>query len=504
MSIDRRSKAVGLSAVFVLSCAAADPPLLEDETRAVQQEPPAPPVPPVPQPIRIDPRRSLAITDQPILDRFPLERVMDQLIATSGVTGLTSRALFQQGWDIFNPAPGLGAGPHCDDTVNTELGPVLNGFPFTCRPAPAEGAQAACDPFAAGSPCAYIPIGLFMRFDLAPEDGRHCGEYRIVYAKASGRTNGFDRNLVIFEAAMRNPHVQQGLRGCRNLVDVWASLSEQDDLQARADLLEEIYFDGWHEFDPVVLWSNFGDNPLAAGQIRTNQFMQPDAPRVWSLRELKLRKLCTTSTPPTPPACTLQLAPVTDKVNPYGPLFSDAAPQPLGGDFQAELVDRVPSLAGASIGSIGLRVTDAFNSGQSQAAGAVNETQFAAHFAPVSTTASPFRLALEQKLAAIGSTLTPDEIVARVQAMSCAGCHRFSNNAPIGGSLAWPPSLGFTHVSERDVDLEVVDGVTRYKISIALTDFFLADRASLMSDFLQDLPRPVRPPDAPIGNRWSH
>jgi hypothetical protein len=478
MFTDLRSHAVGLSAALI-ACTA--PPLAEET-----QEAQAPP--------HIDPRRSLAITEQPILARFSLERVLDQLVAGSGVTGLTSTQLFQQGWDIFNPGPGLGAGPHCDDTLSSELTPVLNGYPFTCRPAPSEGAQAVCDPFAAGTTCAYIPVGLFMRFDLAPEDGRHCGEYRIVYAKASGRTDGFDRNLVIFEAAMRNPHVNQGLRGCKKLVAQFAELTDEPDLEARADLLEEIYFDGWQEFDPVVLWSNFGDNPLGAGQLRTNQFVQPDAPRIWSLRELKLRKVCGAT-------CTLQLVPATAKVNPFGPLFADGeALTP----FQTELLDRVPMLAGATVGGIGLNVSDTFNSGQSQAAAAVLETQFAAHFAPAGATASPFRNALTTRLAELGSTLTPDDIVARAQAMSCAGCHRFSNNAPIGDGLAWPPSLGFVHVSERDVDLEVEDGVTRYKLSIALTDHFLPGRAELIAGYLLDLPRPVRPADAPIGNRWSH
>jgi hypothetical protein len=479
MHADLRSHAIGLSAVL-LAC--TTPLELEDETQAAQ----APP--------HIVPRRSLAITEQPILARFPLARVLDQLIATSGVSGLTSTRLFQQGWDIFNHGPGLGAGPHCDDTVSAELGPVLNGYPYTCRPSPAEGAQATCDPFAAGSTCAYIPVGLFMRFDLAPEDGRHCGEYRIVYAKVTGRTDPLDRALVIFEAAMRNPHVNQGLRGCKKLVAQFAELSDEPDLAARADLLEEIYFDGWREFDPVVQWSNYGDNPLDAGQIRTNQFVQPSAPRIWSLRELKLRKVCGAT-------CTLQLVPVTDKVNPFGPLFADG---PTLTPFQAELVDRVPMLAGASVGAIALNVTDTFNTGQSQAAGAVLETQFAAHFAPPGATGSPFRTALTTRLADLGSTLTPDHIVARAQAMSCAGCHRFSNNAPIGGNLVWPPSLGFVHVSERDADLEVVDGVTRYKLSIALTDHFLPDRASLVTSYLLDLPRPTRPPEAPIGNRWSH
>jgi hypothetical protein len=45
-------------------------------------------------------------------------------------------------------------------------------------------------------------VGLFNRFDLAPFDGSHCGEYRIVYAKHSGIANSLARNMIIFEAAL--------------------------------------------------------------------------------------------------------------------------------------------------------------------------------------------------------------------------------------------------------------------------------------------------------------
>src|SRR5690349_8337399 len=51
-----------------------------------------------PSPV-VDVRRSLAITDQPILANFTLQRVLSQLIATSGVSGVTATALFQQWWD---------------------------------------------------------------------------------------------------------------------------------------------------------------------------------------------------------------------------------------------------------------------------------------------------------------------------------------------------------------------------------------------------------------------
>lgn len=481
-------KSVGLlaasAAALAAGACAVDAPPLADEHQLAQAAP------------AIEPRRSLAITELPILERFGLERVLDQLVATSGVPGLDARTLFQQGWDVFNPGPGLGLGPHCDDTVDPDLGPTLNGFPYTCRPAPAEGAQATCDPFTdPASPCAYLPIGLFMRFDLAPEDGRHCGEYRIAYAKQTGRTEATDRNLIIVEAALRNPHVNQGLRGCRKLVEAWASLSTEDDLTARADLLEEIYFDGYREFDPVIQWSNLGDNPLGAGQLRTNQFVQPEPPRVWSLRELKLRRVCA-------PTCTLGLVPVTAKVNPYGPLFASADVHPRAAAFHAELVARVPGLTAATVGGLGLAVSDAFNSGQSQAAAAVVETNYAFHFG--AGAAGGLRPALAARLAALGSPLSPDDVVARTQAMSCAGCHRFSNGADLGGGLTWPPSLGFTHVSERDADLELAGEVVRYRLSPALIDHFLPARAALVEDYLADRPRPARPPDAPLGNRWSH
>src|SRR6186713_1495059 len=110
----------------------------------------------------IDVRRSLAVTEQTILSRFSLQRVLTQLATQSAVPGLTATALFQQWWDTQNPGPGLYPGPHCDDTTSESMGSTINGYPYVCR-GEAEGTQASCDPFAADSACAYIPIGLFNR-----------------------------------------------------------------------------------------------------------------------------------------------------------------------------------------------------------------------------------------------------------------------------------------------------------------------------------------------------
>jgi hypothetical protein len=442
-----------------------------------------------PSPI-VDVRRSLAITDQPILANFTLERVLNQLITTSGVSGLTASALFQQWWDTQNPPPGTGpdaGAAHCSGT--------LNDYPYQCRPSPAEGFQATCDPFAANSPCAYIPVGLFMRFDLAPEDGSHCGEYRVVFAKASGKdaAGTQNRNFLIFEAALQNPHLNQGLRGCEKFVRVWAELSDNNNLNSRRDKLDDWYFDGHQEFDPVIQYQNFGDNPLSAGQIRTNQFVQPDEPRMWNLREFKLKKECAG-------ACKLRFVPVTDKVNPFGPLFDGASTHPNAGAFQTEFLTQVARLATNDPNAIGMNTSDVYNSGQSLATSLSNETNYATQFG---AGANGFGTAIQAELTAIGSSLQPIHVVRRAQVTACAGCHRFSNNADLGGFL-WPQSLGFTHVSEKDADLETLSGVTRFKISDALTNLLLPHRKVVVENFLNDVPRPSKPPKDPIGGRWVH
>jgi len=423
----------------------------------------------------VDIRRSLVVTDVSILDGFSLERVLGQLVAQSGVPGLTPKKLFQQWWDIFNPKPGLGLGPHCDDRVDATLGPVLNGFPFTCRPAPSEGAQASCDPFAAGSACAYIPIGLFNRFDLAPENGAYCGEYRIVYAKESGVLLSDDRNLVIFEAAMPNPLPLLGLEGCRPVAQFWANLTNISDPGARARLLEGFYFNGLlgvPSFPPVVHVANYGDNAAGRGQVRSNQFSNFTNPRMWSLREFKLKRSCGLL------GCSaMRMNPVTVKNNPYGPLFDPALVHASASAFQTFFPGQLGNLSGTTLSTINFEVPDSYNTAQSQASG--TENNYVTQFGELP---GALRNALVTALASAGSTLTPDSLVARAQAVSCAGCHRLSNNAELGGGVTWPASLGFTHVTERET--EMVDGETRYLLSDALVEQFLPHRKEVLDEYL--------------------
>ncbi|HEX6245239.1 MAG TPA: hypothetical protein VFZ61_30160 [Polyangiales bacterium] len=441
----------------------------------------------------LDVRRSLAVTDVEILRRFTFKRVMDTLASDANVRGLTGLGLFQQWWDTQNRSPGSTDGPHCNQEVDANGRTLLNSFPYDCRPAPSEGAQDACRSFDDPA-CAYIPIGLFNRFDLAPDDAAHCGEHRIVFAKMSGTTTPRDRNLVIFEAVVKNPFPRLGEQGCRRLIEAWAELSFIASPERRADRLERMYFRGGSGFPPVISWQNLGDNPNGWGQIRTNQFMVVGLPSIWTLREFKLVRACERRA-----GCRAQFVPVTAKNNPIGLLFGDPAADPRVAAFQQQLVrDNLEPLTATAVADIGMSTPDTFNSGQSHSSGS-SELDYATPFA---TQREGFRQEIWRALGELGSGITPEQLVTRARTQTCAGCHQLSNNQELGDGLVWPPSLGFVHVSE--VMPETVDGAERYRISALLTSSFLPARSRLMFDFLKERPWRRRGIWWTWGGRFTH
>ena len=426
--------------------------------------------------VSLDPRRSLAVTDEAILARFSFEEVMNRLAEQSDIPGLTGLRLYQEWWDTQRPAPGRGwGGPHCDDQRLPDGQAGFNGFPYAC--ARGEGYQAEEDPFFEPdtNPAAYVPIGLFNRFDLAAEDGSDCGEYRIVFARRSGITNARYRNLIAFAGVLPNPKPKKGLLGCAKVVRFWAQLSQEPDVAVRAEALHRFYFKGLGNVPPVIHIDNLGNaTKRATGQVRTNQFMQP----TWTLREFRLRKRCTGKT------CVMRFEPDTVKTNPAGVLFNPEEQHPLKPDFEQSFTAQVEALSLNDLMRFDMNVENRFNSGQSNSSGTENTYVFLFGEEP-----SPLRTRLEEKLDALDSRLTPRNIVARAQALSCAGCHQLSTNMPLGGGLVWPRKstlFTFVHVSERTLE-EGPDG-PRYGLSEALAGTFLPHRQRLMEAFLARRP----------------
>lgn len=286
--------------------------------------------------LTIDVRKSLAITDRAILAPFSLQRVMDQIVSTSGVS-ITGEELFRQWWDTQNKAPGLGLGPHCDDQV-TSHGPSFNGYPWEC---PRREGNVASDSgfFNPLDPTeGFVPIGLFNRFDLAPLDGSNCGEYRIAFGRNSGNQSPQNRALMIFEAVMPNPNPSSGLEGCRPIIEFWADLSmPTKSVFQRRNELEDFYFNGISGFPAVVHYSHYGAKlgpngfgSVLGGQIRTNQFMGPIPDQTWNLREFRVVSDCRCGI-----QCGIVIVPATVKENPHG-LFLLVGNHPYAPNFQAQ------------------------------------------------------------------------------------------------------------------------------------------------------------------------
>ncbi|HZH13947.1 MAG TPA: hypothetical protein VE057_06270 [Archangium sp.] len=429
--------------------------------------------------IVVDPRRSLAVTDEVILARFSFEEVMNRLAEQSGIPGLTGLRLYQEWWDSQRKAPGLGlGGPHCDDTLLPDGKPGFNGFSYTCPRE--EWRQALENPFVepATNPAAYVPIGLFNRFDLAAEDGSDCGEYRIVFARRSGITEANKRNLIAFEGVLPNPKPKKELDGCRKVARFWAELSQEPDPVARAEALHRFYFEGVGKFPPVIHIDHLGNG---TGQVRTNQFMH----NIWTLREFRLRKRCEGDT------CVMRFEPDTVKTNPAGVLFSAKQDHPQKEAFSEALASQVEALSANDLLRYTLDVEDRFNSGQSNSSGTEN---LYAH--QMGNGESPLRTKLQGRLNSMGSPLTAANIIARTQTLSCAGCHQLSTGANLGGGLTWPSKttlFTFVHVSERT--LEAGPDGPRFGLSEALVGTFLPPRQQLLEAFLERRPPFDKHPD---------
>jgi hypothetical protein len=446
---------------------------------------PLPPSGPSAQAVTVDVRRSLAVTDQVILDQFSFKSVMDQLVAQAAISGQTSLNLWKQWWDTNNQGPGLGLGAHCDDTLLPDGTAGFNGFPYACPRS--EGAQINEDPFntTKNNVGAYIPIGVFNRFDLASVDGSDCGEYRILFARREGQTQEFRRATLIFEAVLPNPQPQLGLAGCRPVAQFWADLSLDSSATSRATKLKNFYFTGLPGFMPVVHLDNYGNRAtgVLTGQVRTNQFVQP-AGSVrplfpWNMREFKLRKTCSGT------ACALRFVPVTVKDSPGGVLFSPTSTHALTSDFQnTAFPAQVASLAVQDINRFSMALEDRFNPGQMVSQG--SEDHYAARF---TSDPSTLRSNIQAQLTSLGSTLTPEHIVRRAMAQSCSGCHEHLKpinetlgDTDLGNGMVWPRSLTFVHVSEQSPE-RGPDG-NRFRISPALTDVFLPHRKAVLESFL--------------------
>jgi hypothetical protein len=273
---------------------------------------------------------SIFVSDVDSVNKLKFSQVMNQLVAQSGQSSLTAKALFNQWFDTEAQKPGVfPLNEHCDDfspplptsgIADFTALSKINSFPFRCPRL--EENEATSDPFTnddISNPNAYSAIAFSNRFDLAGAPGTSptypngdCGEYRIVFARNSGiafeqrASDPLNRNLLIFEARVAHPlPAAKWPTGCFSILNFWYSLSNPAiTIPQRGKMLANFYLNGLPAttvtisganvaipaIPPIVAIENY---TFGHGQIRTNSFMLNDLvglqnpPFNWTLREFK-------------------------------------------------------------------------------------------------------------------------------------------------------------------------------------------------------------------------
>lgn len=401
--------------------------------------------------VEIENEVSLVVTDQVILDQFPMAEVMDQLadFGPGASGGQTGTDLFQQWWSSQRERTGSDPASHpfCDDNGST-----INGFPIACP-----RGESVLEDFDAST---HKPIGLFNRFDAAPTNGAHCGEYRIVYALDNTAGLG-GRNFIIFEGVLENPDPDCGLIGCRPVAEFWANIGDEPDLTLRGQLLHDFFFNGLPGFAPIVRPESYGlvAAGVPSGQIRTNQFMGGN----WNLREFILQES----------AGEMIAQQTTVKGNPSPSLWTGTDPNSAAyqADYVAQMALQMPAVE--DINKLGMETFDIYNTGESISLGVSPNL---ASYNPGTALTAAIAAAIPGS-----SFLDPADVAERAQAVTCGGCHQASSNANLGTQfslgidLMWPiQNPSFVHIDENST----------LSTALMMAGGFLDARAQVLEDFL--------------------
>lgn len=413
---------------------------------------------------------ALLIRDPAVLSELSLEGVLAQIIRSSGAS-LTPLQLLQRLFDTENTeADGVFPGvTHCDLDTPDAAGGAVECPRAEGRLARSEGL------FVPGHADYFEPVAVSNRFDLLPSDASTCGEYRIVYAKHSGRTDPKDRLFISVEATLFNE--AQTLATCRPVAELWAGLEARSVDEQRADVVK-LFYQGVGALPPVLTAVHLGAGDSRCeyvgrcGQVRVGQGMQePFTFRQFrlvdhaSLEKTALRFEATATTRALRPA-----------------LFDVADDDTLARGFRGALRVGLGDLTTSELSRVDLRTQLEDEALESAVSGPASP-DFAAHLrAGTEAQQEEFLTALSTSLSTVNQDCPPDDpitaagLVRRAAVIGCAGCHaptQLLEDRNVGCGAVWPETLGVTHIDEQG------------QLSPALRDVFLPYRARVLETFLQ-------------------
>jgi len=397
------------------------------------------------------PERVLLETNTDALGGVNLTSAFKALAVNGGHNG-DPNLLFQQIYDSYASADRaqLPDAIHCGDE-KTDGVPTLNGYPIDCNRREALHVNDMENFFAT----AFVN-----RIDLAPANGAHCGQQRMIFANDSG-----GRAFMILEAQIPNPSPELGVDGCRPLAQFWMDQNNEPDPKLRGQRLAQAFLsggvDGLAEFGFGAFFT--AENlTVGSGQIRTNQFDSDP----WTLREFKLAL----------DGDALRAVPFPVAESPNGGLWNENSALPQGAACRESFLTALDGVLTDNMNAMSFVVDSACKDAESR-------NDFSQDYASQLT--EGFADQLQQKLLSVGSKLTPNDVANRARfSGSCIGCHNEASGSFLGNGVIAPFSLDFPQVQESTQQCGDGETGSCFAPSNALTSVFLPARLMAMSNLL--------------------
>jgi hypothetical protein len=394
------------------------------------------------------PERMLLETNTDALQNVSLLDVFAALATNGGHEGDPLR-VYQQIFDSYASAElaQLPDGAHCGDEL-TNGAPSLNGYPIVCD---------RTERLHVNDPESFRATAFVNRIDLAPANGAHCGQQRMIFA-----SNSLNRAFMIIEAQIPNPAPELGIDGCRPLAQFWLDQNAIPDPKLRGERLARAFLSG----APELAEAGFGafytaeNLTVGSGQIRTNQFDSDP----WTLREFKLAL----------DGAAISAVPFPVAESPNGQLWNENVPLAQGDACRESFLNAAEGLLSSDLARLSFVVDGACKDAESRNDGSQN---YAAQLS------DGFRGLLEERL--VGTGLSADDIANRAQfGGSCMGCHQEASGKPLGNGLRAPFSNDFPQVTEFATACTGGEAGSCFPPSETLRSLFLPSRMQVMSNLL--------------------
>jgi hypothetical protein len=393
-----------------------------------------------------------------------------EALATNGGHGGDPLRLYQEIFDSYASADQgiLSDAVHCGDET-TDGDTTLNGYHIDCNRREAAHVD---------DMDAFFATAFVNRMDLAPANGAHCGQQRMIFANNAGPGSfGFGRTFMILEAQIPNPSPELGILGCQPLAQFWLDQNTIGDPLVRGQRLQQAFLSGGvpglESFPAFYTAENL---TIGSGQIRTNQF--DDNP--WTLREFKLALNDDGG---------LEAVPFPVAESPNGALWDESSGLSQGSACRESFLDALDGVLTDNLSLMSFVVDSACKDAESR------NDFFGQDYASHLQNSPDFRQQIENKLLSVGSKLSPEDIANRARfAGSCIGCHQEAQFSSLGNGIFAPPSSDFPQVLEFQEQCGDGGG-SCFATSTALKTVFLPGRLLALGTLVPVVPNPCGPGD---------